>query len=143
MILLFLLLLIVPFFCHWWANRYKQKKLWTVTLASFGVIVSPLAYGIYGIGGVIAGSIPYIGLYLGLAFIGIAGLIFFSHSPVGYQITIATGIQESAVVVAGLGRLWIEIINGIVWGTVYGAIGMLIDKFRNRHAKPRDYTETE
>jgi hypothetical protein len=131
MILLYLLLLIIPFFGFWWARRYKQTKLWTITLASLGAIISPLAFGIYGVGGVIAGTISYVGLYVGIAFVWIASAIFFLHSAVGYKIAIATGIQEPAVVVCGLNSLLIEIINGIIWGIVYGIIGILIDKLRS------------
>jgi hypothetical protein len=132
MILLFLLLIIVPLIGYKWAKKYNKRKLWTITCASLGAVVSPLAFGIYGIGGVIAGTIPYVGLYFGLALIGVAGAIFFFHSAVGYQLAIISGIQQPAVVVKGMGDVWIELNNGIVWGTVYGIIGFLIDRVRNR-----------
>jgi hypothetical protein len=135
MILLFLLLLVVPLVSYKWAKKYKNGKLWTITCASLGAIVCPLAFGIYGIGGVIAGTIPYVGLYVGLALIAVAGAIFFSHSAVGYYLAIALGIQQPAVVVEGMGQVQVELINGIVWGTVYGLIGFLIDRLRNRRTQ--------
>jgi len=135
MILLFLLLIIVPLIGYKWAKKNYERKLWTITGATLGAVMSPLAYGIYGIGGVMAGTIPYVGLYLGLALIGVAGVIFFFHSAVGYQLAIISGIQQPAVVVEGVGRIWVDLINGIVWGTVYGVIGSLIDRVRNRNRR--------
>ncbi|MGO8991457.1 MAG: hypothetical protein ACLQGU_04620 [bacterium] len=122
MMLLFLLLILIPLVAHKLAKRYKSRKLWAVTLSCFGAIVCPLGFGIYGLG-----IIPY----LGLVFIGVALFIFSWHSPVGYEIAIAAGIQEPKVVVSGLSHVWIDIINGIVWGISSGAIGYLIDWLRN------------
>ena len=135
MILLFLLLIILPIISYKWAKKYKKRRLWTITCASLGAIVCPLAFGIYGIGGVIAVTIPYVGLYLGLALVGVAGAIFFSHSAVGYYLAITLGIQQPAVVVEGMGQVWVELINGIVWGTAYGLIGFIIDRLRNRRTQ--------
>ncbi len=122
MLLLFLLLILIPLVAYKLAERYKPRKLWTVTLSSFGAIVCPLGFGIYGLG-----IIPY----LGLVFVGVALFISFWHSSVGYEIAIAAGIQEPRVVVSGFGNVCIYIINGIVWGVAYGAIGYLIDWLRN------------
>ena len=128
MILLFLLLIIVPLIGYKWAKKYNKRKLWTITCASLGAVVSPLAYGIYGIGMYLAFLQPYIGL----VFIAIAGAIFFFHSAVGYKAAIILGIQTPAVVTSGMDDIWIDLINGIVWGAIYGLIGYLIDRVRNR-----------
>ncbi len=122
MILLFLLLVLIPFAVYKLAKRHRPKRLWTVTLFSVGAIVCPFGYGIYGLA-----FIPF----LGLVFIELGLFIFFWHSSVGYRIAIAAGIQEPGVVVSGLGHVWIDIINGILWGVLYGAIGYLIDWLRN------------
>lgn len=135
MILFLLFLLVVPLIGYKWARRHYKRKLWTITCASLGAIVCPLAFGIYGIGGVIAGTIPYVGLYLGLALVGVAGAIFFTHSAVGYYLAITLGIQRPAVVVEGMGQVWVELINGIIWGLAYGLIGFIIDRLRNRKAE--------
>lgn len=127
MILLFLFLVLVPLVAYKLAKKYKPRKLWTVTLSCFGAIVCPLGFGIYGLG-----FIPY----LGVVFIGIGLFIFSWHSPVGYEIAIAAGIQKPRVVVSGLGHVWIGIINGIVWGVVYGAVGYLIDRLREGQSHP-------
>ncbi len=126
MILFLLLLSVVPFVSYNFANKYYSKKIWMITLASFGIVVCPLSFGVYGLG-----FIPYVGLIFAL----IAGLFFFSHLPVGYAIAIALGIQEPRVVVSGVDHLWINIINSIVWGIVYGVVGFLIDLKNSRKAK--------
>ena len=126
MLLLFLLLILIPLAAYKLAKRYKPRKLWTVTLFCFGAIVCPLGYGIYGLG-----LIPF----LGLVFIGFGLFISFWHSFVGYKIAIAAGIQEPAVVVSGLGHVWTDVFNGIVWGVLYGAIGYLIDWLRKGQSR--------
>lgn len=123
MLLLFLFFILIPLVAYKLAKRHRPRRLWTVTLFCFGAIVCPLGYGIYGLG-----FIPFLGLVF---FIGFGLFISFWHSFVGYKIAIAAGIQEPAVVVSGLGRVWIGVFNGIVWGVLYGAIGYLIDWLRN------------
>jgi len=122
MILFFLLLILIPLVAYKLAKRHRPRKLWTVTLFCFGAIICPLGYGIYGLG-----FIPF----LGLVFTGFGLFISFWHSFVGYKIAIAAGIQKPAVLVSGLGHVWIDVFNGIVWGVLYGAIGYLIDRLRN------------
>jgi len=121
MILISLLFFIVPLLSYKWAKKHRHKKLWTITCASVGAIIDPLVFGIYGFGFVL-GSI-------GIPFVAI-GLFLTSLSSVGFELAIFLGIQKPGIVVTGFGYLWIGLINGIIWGALFGSIGFLIDKIR-------------
>ncbi len=79
-------------------------------------------------------SAAFIHSYIAIALLPIAA-IFILHTTVGYEIAIFLGVQEPGIVVEGLGHSWVDIINGVVWGIVYGFVGFIIDLIRSRRKR--------
>jgi hypothetical protein len=64
------------------------------------------------------------------------------HGAVGYNIAIYLGLIQSHTVVSGLQQhFYIEAINAIAWGAVYGLLGWGIDSWllRRWRSKPNAY----
>lgn len=100
-------------------RRKAPQKLWRLTGFSFGLVVAPASFGLYGL--YFLG--PLVGL-LGL----LAGLpLALFHGEPGFQLAIHFGFIEPRTVVEGVERMHIALLNGVVWSVVYGVIGFGID----------------
>jgi ABC-type Fe3+ transport system permease subunit len=127
MILLLLLLIIIPIFAYKWAKSNHPEYNFIILGVSFGTIVAPFSMGLYA-----TFFIPFIGLPTGM--LGLAMVMF--HSAPGYQFAIELYLIPSGVVTTTSSNVIIALINGLIWGLIYGAIGYLIDRYRQYRKNP-------
>jgi F0F1-type ATP synthase assembly protein I len=45
------------------------------------------------------------------------------------------GLVPRGEVVSGIGHIYVELFNGILWGVVYGSLGFLVDRFRGAYPR--------
>jgi hypothetical protein len=132
--LLLLNLLIVPPVTTWYISRRSfPLHTWAITGVSFGAVISPLSMGLYAT--FFAGPWGLVTGLLGL----VSGML---HGAVGYNVAIYLGLIQSHTIVSGLQQhFYIEAINAIAWGAVYGLLGWGIDRWllRHRRSKPNAY----
>ncbi len=57
--------------------------------------------------------------------LGLVSSLF--HGPPGYQFALWLGVVPPNKVVSGLGNVYIELLNGVLWAAVYGIVGSIID----------------
>ena len=132
-LLLLNLLIVLPVAAWYISRRSFPLHTWATTGVGFGAIISPLSMGLYTT--FFAG--PW-GLVTGL--LGLVSVML--HGAVGYNVAIYFGLIQSHTVVSGLQQhFYIEAINAIVWGAVYGLLGWGIDLFllRRRRSKQNAY----
>ncbi len=132
-LLLLNLLIVLPVTAWYISRRSFPLHTWATTGVSFGAVISPLSMGLYAT--FFAG--PW-GLVTGL--LGLVSVML--HGAVGYNVAIYLGLIQSHTVVSGLQQhFYIEAINAIAWGAVYGLLGWGIDSWllRRRRSKPNAY----
>jgi hypothetical protein len=122
MILVLLGLALFPIFTYRWSKRRYPNHNGLITGVTTGLVISPFSLGLYG-----SYFIPFIGFIPGM--IGL--LLTFLHGPPGFKVATFLELREPRTVVSGLEHIQIEIINGIIWGVVYGLIGQGIDAYRS------------
>jgi hypothetical protein len=127
MLLLYLLLIVVPIAGYFFSRRRYPKRVGLITGICFGLVISPLGYGFYGLSAIAS---VYIHPTIGVLLVLLSGIILFFQGAAGHKIAIWLGIQTPATVVSGTDHLWIEMINGLLWGSIYGVIGLFVDKAR-------------
>jgi len=127
MLLLLLLLIIIPILAYKWAKSAHSNYKFTILGASFGTIAAPFSMGLYA-----TFFIPFIGLPTGI--LGLAMVMF--HSSPGFQTAVQLGLVPSGVVTNTNSDAIIAIINGVLWGAIYGVFGYIIDKYRNCRQSP-------
>lgn len=116
---------LVPIGAFLWARRRARSRLWQLTGLAFGAVISPAANGLYGL--------YFLGPFTAL--FGLIGLpLALVHGAPGYDIAVRLGLVRSRTPVVGLQSVYIEIINGISWMVVYGALGWTVDLIRGRRA---------
>jgi hypothetical protein len=114
-------LLLLPFVVYQIAKRVHPSRTWAVTGLSFGLIVALASLGLYTL---------YFVSYLGFL-PGMVGLLSsFVHDVPGFEIATALRLRNVDTIVNDQEGVIIEIINGLFWGVVYGALGYLIDRWR-------------
>jgi hypothetical protein len=112
------LLLLLPFVVYRLAKRAHSSRTWALTGLSFGLVISPASLGLYALYFVHpAGFLPGM---LGL----MSGLI---HGEPGFEIITALGLRDAHTVVNEQEHVTMEVINGLMWGIVYGALGHFLD----------------
>jgi len=132
-LLLLNFLAMLPFTAWYISRRSFPLHTWVTTGACFGAVVSPLSMGLYA---TFLAS-PW-GLVTGL--LGLVSVMF--HSAVGYNVAIYLGLIQSHTVISELQQhIYIEAINAVAWGAVYGLLGWGIDSrlARRHHSKPNAY----
>jgi hypothetical protein len=72
-----------------------------------------------------SGFLGPLGLVTGM--IGLASGMF--HGPPGFHIVRTLGLVPPGVI-GGVGHVYIELANALVWALVYGALGWVIDRAR-------------
>ncbi|KPJ61594.1 MAG: hypothetical protein AMJ46_00360 [Latescibacteria bacterium DG_63] len=122
MILALLGLALFPILTYRWSKRRYPNHIGLATGAATGLVVSPFSLGLYA-----TYFIPLIGFVPGM--IGL--LLTFFHEPPGLRVATFLGLRDSKAVGGGLEHVQIQIINGIIWGVVYGLIGQGIDTYRS------------
>jgi hypothetical protein len=113
------LLLLLPIAMRYWSKRRSPTVSWTLTGAVFGVVISPVSLGLYST------------YFLGPAFTvpGMVGLLLtLFHGAPGYYLCTFLGVVPARTVISGTGNLMIELVSGLVWVLVYGAIGAALDR---------------
>ncbi len=112
------LLLLLPFVVYRLAKRAHSSRTWALTGLSFGLVISPASLGLYALYFVHpAGFLP-----------GMLGLMSgFIHGEPGFEIITALGLRDAHTVVNEQEHVTMEVINGLIWGIVYGALGHFLD----------------
>jgi len=126
--LLLMLLLTIPYLVYRWARMNQPTKTGVLTGATFGLVVSPVSFGLYLLGFLV----PLIGMLPAL----IGGTLTIFHGTPGYELSILVGFQKPGVVVHGTGLVWVEVFNSLFWSVIYGVIGFVLDKKFWRYAPP-------
>lgn len=121
MSLLLLTLIAVPMAARHWAKRNEPQHSAAITGVAFGSVASPFSLGLY-IGAFFLGPFG-----LPLVAIGLPASIF--HGTPGFRIAVELSVIPPGVV-EGISRLYVELLNAMVWAPVYGAIGWLVDRVR-------------
>jgi hypothetical protein len=116
-------LILVPIGGYWFARRRCPKYVFRVVGIAFGAIVSPWATGLYAFyfmspWGIVLGLV---GLVLGLV-----------HGVPGFELGHYFGLIPYGVVSDIRSQLVMELLNGLVWGAIYGLVGWAIDTIRLR-----------
>jgi hypothetical protein len=109
------------------ARRKAPCHVFCITGTTFGTIVAPFSFGVYGL---------YFVSPL-TALIGIIGLpLVLIHGCPGFGIAVYLGLVPKGEVISGIGsHTIIMIINAIVWAACYGLLGCGIDYLRGRKKK--------
>lgn len=125
-LLALLLLAAVPFVFWRYARSHVPRHVWLVTGVAIGAIISPLSLGLY--------STFFLGpLGLPTGMLGLVSTLF--HGAPGFHVAQWLGLVPYEVV-TGLSHVYVELLNGVIWGTLYGLLGFLIDRLLLR-ARPR------
>ena len=128
-LLLLNFLIILPVTVWYTSRRSFPLHLWAATGVSFGAVISPLSMGLYAT--FFAG--PW-GLVTGL--LGLVSVML--HGAVGYNVAIYLGLIQSHTVVSGLQQhFYIEAVNAIAWGAVYGLMGWGVDSWSLHHRRSK------
>lgn len=114
-------LILVPIASYFLARRRFPKYVFRVVGVAFGAIVSPWAMGLYAFyflspWGVVLGLV---GLVLGLV-----------HGGPGFDLGHYLGLIPFGVVSDFRSQLIMELLNGLIWGVIYGIVGWAIDSIR-------------
>jgi len=120
-LLLLLALIAIPIAVRYWAKRHASQHSAAITGLAFGSVASPFSFGLY-FG---AGFLGPFGLPLLL--IALPAAMF--HGTPGFRIAVDLSVIPPGVV-EGTSRLYVELINALVWAPIYGAMGWLIDRVR-------------
>jgi hypothetical protein len=115
------ILLLLPFVVYRIAKQMHPSQTWTATGLSFGLVVAPASLGLYALY-----FISYLGFVPGM--IGLVSSLF--HGSPGFEVATALGLRDPGAVVNGQEAIIIDVINGLFWGIVYGALEHLIDRRR-------------
>ena len=120
MIVLPVALVLVPIVAWLCARRFMPRFSATATGVGLGLVISPVSFGLYA-----TYFLGPFGIVTGM--IGLVSLLF--HGAPGFHITRFLGLVPPGVV-EGISHLYIETANAIVWGVVYGVLGLVIDHVR-------------
>jgi hypothetical protein len=126
MIILLVALVLVPVAAWLYARRFMPKYSATATGAGLGLIVSPLSMGLYA-----TYFLGPLGIVTGM--IGLLSGMF--HGAPGFHIVRFLDLVPAGVI-EGVGHLYVETANALVWAVVYGALGWVIDRVRRSRVAP-------
>ena len=118
-----LALWLVPIAAVLVSRNVAPSHVWRNTGFAFGLVVAPASLGLYGL------------FYVGpvAAVFGMVGLVLsLFHGPPGYNLAIALGLIPPHTVVTSGANVAVEVLNGLLWSVAYGALGLLIDRWRAR-----------
>ena len=124
-LLLLLLLGLIPVAAYRYAKRRHPNHLFLISGVALGSIASPFSLGLYA-----TFFIPYVGLVPGM--LGLFASMF--HGVPGFKVATELGIIPLGVV-EGSSEVYLALIDGAIWATVYGCVGWVIDAIRMARAK--------
>jgi hypothetical protein len=123
MTLLLLLLALVPIVAYRFTRRRDPAHLLLVSGLALGAVIAPFSIGLYA-----TFFIPYVGLAPGML-----GLLLVTiHSAPGFHLARLLGIVSPAEIIAGNCNLCFVLLNAAIWALVYGSLGALVDRLRQR-----------
>ena len=112
-------LVIIPLVVNYFTKGNDSINRFMWLGIAFGLVVAPVSFGLIQMT-----YIPFIGKFLGLTGV-ISNLI---HGTVGYLCLMGSGIIEYGAVIGATQLTMINIVNGVLFGYIYGLIGYAIDK---------------
>jgi hypothetical protein len=121
MVLYFLLFSLLPIAAYLWSRRFAPQHRSAIVGAALGLVISPISFGLYA-----TYQLGPLGIPTGMAGL----LLVLWHATPGYYVCIALGLVAERAIVEGPSQLLVEIVNGILWGSVYGALGYASDRSR-------------
>lgn len=86
---------------------------------AFGMVIAPVSFALIQMT-----YIPFIGKLLGLVGV-IANL---SHGSIGYVCLLGSGMLEMNTVITATDLVLINVVNGVLFGYIYGLIGYAVDR---------------
>jgi hypothetical protein len=113
-------LILIPIAAWFYARRFAPQHLATVTGIGLGLVVSPLSMGLYAT--YFLGPLGIVTGMIGL----ISGML---HEVPGFQIVRMLGLVPPGII-EGVGHVYVELANAVVWAVAYGALGWVIDRVR-------------
>jgi len=122
-----LALALVPIGAGRWARVRCPRRQFAVVGVAAGAVASPFSLGLYG-----TFFIPLLGFIPGMLGLALAML----HGSPGFYLAIALGLLPRGVVVHGIQDVYVETLNGTIWGVVYGMVGALVDRWRAAPSNP-------
>ena len=123
-----ILLLVVPAAAYMVTRRLVPLHTWAISGVAFGAVISPLSLGLYSL--YFLASWAFIPGMLGL-------LLTLVHGWPGFRIATLFGLVPRGVVTGASSSFVIESINGLVWASVYGVIGLVVDSALRRRVRLR------
>lgn len=119
-----ILLAIIPLCCYELTKPFNYRYRNMLRGISIGMVISPVSFALLKFT-----FLPVIGQLLGL--IGLAANL--THGSAGYACLISIGFLEIGAHVTPMGLVMINLINGLLFSSVYGMIGYVMD--RNQEKK--------
>ncbi len=120
----------IPLLTYWWARRQAPQWTGTLTGAALGLVLATVSLGLY-LAGWLLGALPPLA-----SLVGMPG--FFLRQIHGWPSRWASQLLLPAtpLSITSLQYWALEILNGLVWAPVYGALGyLLIDRPRSRRQR--------
>ena len=118
---------LVPVAAGRWAGARCPRRKFAVIGVSAGAVASPFSLGLY-----LTFFIPLLGFVPGMLGLALSML----HGPPGFYLAIALGLVPASTVVERSSHVYVQGLNGLIWGTVYGLVGVLVDRWRAAPSKP-------
>ncbi len=113
-----LLLVAVPISVYYLQMIIKGKQQWLWTGMAFGMVIAPISLALMK-------WVYMPGISKVVGFVGVALNII--HGPLGYFMALSVGLVDSSSVLTVSEVVIINILNGWVWASFYGAIGYQVD----------------
>jgi len=114
-------LIVVPILAYALARWSATVHTASIVGVAFGAIVSPWATGLYSL---------YFASPWGIV-PGMLGLVLeLIHGAPGFKLAVHLGLIPRGVVSGLRSAIIIEAINGLLWASIYGLVGMAIDRLR-------------
>jgi len=116
-----LLLALIPLSCFELFKLFKCTYKNTLCGISIGLVVAPVGFSLLKFT-----YVPIIGKFVGL--IGLA--IHLTHGWFGYACMMSTGLLKTGIAVTALQFTMINVLNGLLFASIYALIGYVLDRRR-------------
>ena len=112
-------LVVIPLLVNYFTKESNSKHRLMWLGIAVGAIIAPVSLGLIQMT-----YIPVVGKVLGLT--GVIGNL--THGPVGYLCLVGSGVIETSTVLTAVQLCMINVVNGVLFGYIYGLIGYAVDK---------------
>lgn len=112
-------LVIVPVCCFELTKIYSSKYRHALNGISIGLVIAPLSLALQEFS-----CIPVIGNLLGC----IGAVSHLPHGLIGYCCLLNYGLVSPESTMTAMQLTWVNLINGVIFAYLYGAIGFMIDR---------------